>query len=129
MTALAGWNKTRILSLEKENLPIESKKLAFESLKVSDSSKIVDINTSKSFVSMHIPGQGIKSFHHSKVFHSKPTDKADFSFATLAANGYRRAPVSQNSQQYVYENATMESIFSLMNGYNACLLCYGQTGI
>ena len=88
-------------------------------LLAKDHTKIVDVNTKNSFVSMHIPGQGVKSFHYKKVFHEK---------GVTTGGGRDGLSAAYNSQANVYKKSTRESVLSVMNGYNACILCYGQTG-
>lgn len=94
-----------------------TKKAAFTKLRSSDSPKVVDVNVANSFVSMHIPGQGVTSFHYGKVFHEHGGTGKTASVKSTA-----------NTQESVFGKAAKESILSVMNGYNACLLCYGQTG-
>jgi hypothetical protein len=75
--------------------------------KASDVAKVVDVNPQNAYISMHVPGKGISSFHYAKVFHEKGRN---------------------DDQASVYDSAVRDSILSVMNGYNACVLGYGQTG-
>lgn len=103
---------------EEQQLQVETES-RHKKLLAKDHTKIVDVNTKNSFVSMHIPGQGVKSFHYKKVFHEK---------GVTTGGGRGGLSAAYNSQANVYKNSTKESVLSVMNGYNACILCYGQTG-
>jgi hypothetical protein len=79
-----------------------------------ETARIIDISstrtnkvsggTSTSSVSMHIPGMGVRPFYFSNVFDE------------------------ESSQIEVFELGAMASISAAMNGFNSCILCYGQTG-
>jgi hypothetical protein len=72
--------------------------------KKGEVARLVEVSEGQGFVSMHIPGSGIRAFHFTKV-HS-----------------------SEANQEKIYENSIRESVSSVLNGCNACILCYGQTG-
>merc|ERR1719428_547231 len=55
-------------------------------------------------VVMFQPGAGIRPFVFARVFDGDST------------------------QEHVYENTARGSVCAAVNGFNACLLCYGQTG-
>lgn len=65
---------------------------------------IVEINDKTACVAMHIPGAGVKPFHYSSVFKGEA------------------------SQRHVYEKSAQDAIVSILNGFNAAIMCYGQTG-
>jgi hypothetical protein len=65
---------------------------------------IVEINDASSTVCMHVPGVGVRPFHYSTVHKGEA------------------------SQRAVYERSAQEAVASVLNGFNACLMCYGQTG-
>jgi hypothetical protein len=66
--------------------------------------RIVDIEEQKHYVSMHVPGSGVRPFHFTQVF-------------------------GQSKNQIEVYDATMkESVNAVLNGSNACVMCYGQTG-
>ena len=118
--------------VEAETDPAVRKKDAYRSLKMSDSPKIVDVSVPSSFVTMHIPGQGVTSFHFAKVFHENGGN-ASVSAAAVCAPGFgfgrpSASRVNVNHQRSVYEKSTKDAVLSVMNGVNACVLCYGQTG-
>jgi hypothetical protein len=69
-----------------------------------DTSRVVDVNTQKCSVAMHVPGLGIRPFYFNKVHSGKTT------------------------QQEVYDESVSELVQNTMNGFNTCVLCYGQTG-
>lgn len=72
--------------------------------KKAELARVVEINSQQSFVSMHIPGSGVRPFHYSYVYNTKI------------------------KQMELYEKSVKESISSVLNGCNACIMCYGQTG-
>eukprot|EP00457_Paulinella_chromatophora_P001280 gb/GEZN01001282.1/.p1 GENE.gb/GEZN01001282.1/~~gb/GEZN01001282.1/.p1 ORF type:complete len:799 (+),score=115.26 gb/GEZN01001282.1/:60-2456(+) len=53
---------------------------------------------------LHIPGQGVRPFVFPRVFSGDAT------------------------QDSVYQEGARDAVVSLLNGYNAAVLCYGQTG-
>ena len=65
---------------------------------------IVEINDKTACVAMHIPGAGVKPFHYSSVLKGEA------------------------SQRHVYEKSAQDAIVSILNGFNAAIMCYGQTG-
>jgi hypothetical protein len=70
----------------------------------NEAARIVEVHERSSFVSMYVPGTGVRSFNFSNVF-------------------------SPNiSQQQLYQKTAKESVEFALNGCNACVLCYGQTG-
>lgn len=69
-----------------------------------DPPRIVDINDQSNFVAMHVPGTGVQSYHFCKVF------------------------TSEAKQTEVFDTVVKDSLFSVLNGRNSCVLCYGQTG-
>lgn len=110
--------------------------------RAADTAKIVDVNTNNAFVSMHIPGQGVKQFHYSRVFHEKGWSHKEKQ-TQGAADDPGSAPEgilpnvvqmlkpkrqNHNEQAFVYGHSARESVLATMNGYNACVLAYGQTG-
>lgn len=65
---------------------------------------IVDISAQAATVTMHVPGAGVRPFHYSAVH------------------------TGEASQQEVYERSAQDAVTAALNGFNACLMCYGQTG-
>jgi len=76
---------------------------SFVSKKI-ETAGIVEINDKTSCVAMHIPGAGVKPFHYSSVFKGEA------------------------SQKQVYEKSAQDAVVSILNGFNAAIMCYGQTG-
>lgn len=72
--------------------------------KKNEVARVVEVNDKASFVSMHVPGTGVRPFHFSNVY--TPTI----------------------TQEIVYEKTARDSVEAALNGCNACVLCYGQTG-
>lgn len=72
--------------------------------KKAERARVTDVNHQQGFVSMHIPGAGIRPFHYSQVY---PTT---------------------TKQLEIYEASVKESVHSVLNGCNSCVMCYGQTG-
>eukprot|EP01033_Poteriospumella_lacustris_P001990 gene1990-1449_t len=72
--------------------------------KKNEVARVVEVNDKASFVSMHVPGSGVRPFHFSHVY--TPTI----------------------TQEMVYEKTARDSVEAALNGCNACVLCYGQTG-
>jgi hypothetical protein len=70
----------------------------------AETARLVDINQSNSFVSMHIPGSGVRPFH----------------FANVLGHDVQ--------QEQIYQRTTHDSVTAVLNGNNACVMCYGQTG-
>jgi hypothetical protein len=70
----------------------------------SERAGIVEINSETSTVCMHVPGAGVRPFHYTAVHKGEA------------------------SQQSVYEKSAQEAVTAVLNGFNACLMCYGQTG-
>ena len=70
-----------------------------------DSARILDVNDEQAVVSMHVPGLGVRPFLFQTVL-----------------NGAA-------SQQKVFDKTVLDSVSAVMGGYNACILCYGQTGV
>ena len=69
-----------------------------------ESAKVVDINEKKACISMHLGGAGVRAFAFSCVNDASTT------------------------QNKMYQKGAQESVMAALNGFNACLLCYGQTG-
>jgi hypothetical protein len=67
-------------------------------------SKVVDVNAQKAVVAMQVHGTGVTPFHFSSVHGGA------------------------DNQQTVYDHSIKESIEACLNGFNATILCYGQTG-
>mmetsp|Transcript_25467 Transcript_25467/g.42490 ORF Transcript_25467/g.42490 Transcript_25467/m.42490 type:complete len:864 (+) Transcript_25467:35-2626(+) len=65
---------------------------------------IVDVNEQTATVSMHVPGSGVRPFQFSNVHKGDAT------------------------QQQVYDKSAQDAIATVLNGFNACIMCYGQTG-
>ena len=65
---------------------------------------IVEVNDRSACVTMHVPGAGVKPFHYSAVHKGDAT------------------------QQQVYEKSAQGAVAAALNGFNACIMCYGQTG-
>ena len=72
--------------------------------KKKDVVRIVDVNEEKAAVSLHVPGLGVRPFLFNSVFDGS------------------------SSQDKVYQNTLLDTVSAVLNGYNACILCYGQTG-
>lgn len=72
--------------------------------KTIENPRVVDISKSKANVTMNLPGSGVKTFQFQKTFDD------------------------ESNQTQVYNECSEEMIVSMLNGYNACVLCYGQTG-
>jgi hypothetical protein len=72
--------------------------------KKNEVARVVEVNKYQNYVSMHIPGSGIRPFHFSYVHDAKI------------------------KQVNLYETTIKESISSVLNGCNSCIMCYGQTG-
>ena len=70
-----------------------------------DGAKVLDISSSNSCISMNVPGSGVRPFYFARVFEEKC------------------------KQQEVYERAARDLVGSCLNGFNSCLLCYGQVPI
>lgn len=70
----------------------------------SERAGIVEINSETATVCMHVPGAGVRPFHYTAVHKGEA------------------------SQQSVYEKSAQEAVTAVLNGFNACLMCYGQTG-
>jgi len=70
----------------------------------AESSKVVEVSNRKAQVTMCSPGVGIRHFNYSKVFEAS------------------------GSQDEVYGHGARDLVTSVVNGFNACFLCYGQTG-
>eukprot|EP01038_Epipyxis_sp_PR26KG_P006489 gene6489-8922_t len=69
-----------------------------------ESAHIVDINSRNSSVIMHVPGAGVRPFYFSHVF-------------------------DENANQVkVYEDCAADAVANVLNGFNSCVMCYGQTG-
>ena len=66
--------------------------------------RVLDVNEREGCASMHVPGQGIKLFHYSNLYDGITT------------------------QSSVYSNSATDSVVAALNGFNSCILCYGQTG-
>lgn len=66
--------------------------------------RVIDLNISAGCASMHVPGVGVKQFHFSNLY-----------------DGI-------SSQSAVYSTSANDSIVAALNGFNSCILCYGQTG-
>lgn len=65
---------------------------------------IVEVNDRAACVTMHVPGAGVKPFHYSAVHKGDAT------------------------QQQVYQKSAQGAVAAALNGFNACIMCYGQTG-
>ena len=65
---------------------------------------IVEINDASATVSMHVPGVGVRPYHYSAVHKGSAT------------------------QQAVYERSAQDAVAAALNGFNSCVMCYGQTG-
>jgi hypothetical protein len=72
--------------------------------KKAEVARVVEVNNNQSFISMHIPGSGVRPFHYSYVYDTKM------------------------KQTDIYESSVKESVSSVLNGCNASIMCYGQTG-
>eukprot|EP01041_Mallomonas_annulata_P001896 gene1896-3673_t len=66
--------------------------------------RVLDVNREGACVSMSCPGAGIKPFNFFSVFPGNCLQKD------------------------VYENGAKDLVAGVLNGFNSCLLCYGQTG-
>ena len=66
--------------------------------------RVIDLNAAAGCSSMHVPGVGVKQFHFSNLFDGTST------------------------QSVVYSSCASDSIVAALNGFNSCILCYGQTG-
>ena len=66
--------------------------------------RVIDLNAAAGCASMHVPGVGVKQFHFSNLFDGIST------------------------QSIVYSSCASDSIVAALNGFNSCILCYGQTG-
>ena len=66
--------------------------------------RVIDLNAVAGCASMHVPGVGVKQFHFSNLFDGIST------------------------QSIVYSSCASDSIVAALNGFNSCILCYGQTG-
>ena len=65
---------------------------------------IVEVNDRTSCVTMHVPGAGVRPFHYAAVHTGEAT------------------------QQQVYRRSAQDAVAAALNGFNACIMCYGQTG-
>ena len=65
---------------------------------------VIDVNPSKSIVTMQVHGAGVTPFHFSTVH--KGSD----------------------AQAEVYRTSVQDSVVACLNGFNATIMCYGQTG-
>ena len=52
---------------------------------------------------MHVPGMGVRPFFFSSLYDG------------------------QASQQIVFDNSACDAVLAALNGFNACVLLYGQT--
>jgi len=66
---------------------------------------IVEVNDRTSCVTMHVPGAGVRPFHYAAVHKGDAT------------------------QQQVYSKSAQDAVAAALNGLNACIMCYGQTGM
>ena len=66
--------------------------------------RVIDLNEKVGCASLHVPGTGVKQFHFSNLYDG------------------------ESSQSSVYSNSACDSVVAALNGYNSCILCYGQTG-
>ena len=82
----------------------DSSRHSSTSSKKAEVSRVVEVNNQQNFVSMHIPGSGVRPFHYSYVYNTNM------------------------KQIEIYENTIKESISSVLNGCNSSIMCYGQTG-
>lgn len=69
-----------------------------------NTARVIDVNEKAGCVSMHIPGSGVRPFNFNNLYDGLTTQKK------------------------VYENSANDSVIAALNGYNSCILCYGQTG-
>ena len=53
---------------------------------------------------MYVPGQGFRPFHFGAVFGE------------------------DSGQEAVWRHSAHDAVIGALNGFNACLICYGQTG-
>ena len=72
--------------------------------KTQEAPRVVDVNEQSAQVNMHVHGVGVRNFQFSHVFDA------------------------QSTQVNVFNSAISPTIGHIMNGYNASILCYGQTG-
>ena len=68
----------------------------------NETARVVDISKPKSTISLNVPGAGIKSFQFMNVFDENA------------------------SQSNVYNQSIQEMVVAMLNGFNSCVLCYGQ---
>jgi Kinesin motor domain len=66
--------------------------------------RVIDINAKAGCLTMHIAGMGVRPFHFSNLYDGDA------------------------SQSSVYYSSSSDSVAAALNGYNSCVLCYGQTG-
>lgn len=66
--------------------------------------RVIDINAQAGCLTMHIAGMGVRPFHFSNLYDGNA------------------------SQSSVYYSSSSDSVAAALNGYNSCVLCYGQTG-
>jgi Kinesin motor domain len=70
----------------------------------STTARVIDINAKAGCLTMHIAGMGVRPFHFSNLYDGDA------------------------SQSSVYYSSSSDSVAAALNGYNSCVLCYGQTG-
>ena len=99
----SSWMNYGVQSIADSQDNMMSSSSSFVTKKI-ETAGIVEINDKTACVAMHIPGAGVKPFHYSSVFKGEA------------------------SQKHVYEKSAQDAIVSILNGFNAAIMCYGQTG-
>ncbi len=80
--------------------------------------RVVDCNVERGVVNMHMQGVGVKPFRFSNV-HVGDGERERLTGAVDKGKG---------SQRDVYVGSVRDSVTAALNGFNAAILCYGQTG-
>ena len=70
----------------------------------SATARVIDVNGKAGCLTMHVAGMGVRPFHFSNLYDGDA------------------------SQSSVYYSSASDSVAAALNGYNSCVLCYGQTG-
>lgn len=97
-------NPSHVPVPEVQSSSITASDSAFEKHRSCENPRVLDINKDKASVIMNVPGAGLRPFQFLSV-HDETS-----------------------SQIEVYERCTQEMVVAMLNGFNSCVLCYGQTG-
>ena len=88
--------------------------------------RIVDVNEEKAAVSMHVPGLGVRPFLFNRL--GLQLFSSCTAYHTYIHACMHRVFDGSSSQESVFEKTVTDTVSAVMTGFNACILCYGQTG-